>query len=551
MTRVQAEQSPLPSPPRDPGVATRKGDRAFRAALDAAMRNADRAMGFAVDDGAKPITTPQRVPPETVKGAEAPPRAKSDPRNGDLTRLLAPAQDRPVRARPPEGARIPEPQVRPQPVAGERVRSEPHQHWIKPTSEGKADDAPTVDPRRPAPTSRAPIVDPLRGKPDRHEPVRETRTPRPDIEVTAKPQLTEAPLQPPATTIAQPAATRPIPSPLERPVEEAAPRPARRPSALRPASAAPITPATMSDGPRLAAPPKTVAETIERPLPDNARAAPDPRHQPTTLRPAAPMPTETAVATNLTASDLARLVATPEPQRRDIQAPNGRDHGRDFTRRPHTTHTTLATGEDAPRVVRRETHFAPIMKPEVTAPATSTASSRETSVPDAPDRAPPSRHEPVLDQIKRAFEAIPKAPNPVDGRPSAMLQPATVQPTRTDGPVRVVEIQLQPASLGTLSVTFRLTPYGLKVTMSANMRDTAQRLQDDRAELVDLIRRAGYGKVDVSIETASAAGDPGTSGGFEGRSDARPGGRRDRHPAGAFPDPVGDVQRPGGRTLRV
>jgi flagellar hook-length control protein FliK len=80
----------------------------------------------------------------------------------------------------------------------------------------------------------------------------------------------------------------------------------------------------------------------------------------------------------------------------------------------------------------------------------------------------------------------------------------------------VVEIQLHPASLGALTVTMRLSSAGLKVNVTASVRETAQRLDTDKAELNELIRRAGYDAAEISIEAASAtdadAGGDGAAG---------------------------------------
>ena len=104
-----------------------------------------------------------------------------------------------------------------------------------------------------------------------------------------------------------------------------------------------------------------------------------------------------------------------------------------------------------------------------------------------------------------------------------------------------MELQLQPAALGTLTVTMRLSGAGIKVSVVASQRETATRLSEDRTELTQIIRRAGYDAAEITVEAAA-----GTGGGTGDQSSPQGGGSRPgereqpnpqpREPAGGVPE---------------
>jgi chemotaxis protein MotD len=82
----------------------------------------------------------------------------------------------------------------------------------------------------------------------------------------------------------------------------------------------------------------------------------------------------------------------------------------------------------------------------------------------------------------------------------------------------VLEIQLHPATLGVITITMRLSGSGLKISFAASSRDSAQILQEQRAELTELIRRAGYGSPEVTVELAASTENSGDEGSSPGHS---------------------------------
>lgn len=190
----------------------------------------------------------------------------------------------------------------------------------------------------------------------------------------------------------------------------------------------------------------------------------------------------------------------------------------------------------ATKVTRRETHFAPVMMPQRSAAITTQPSAPSAPIPsDQPSSASDPRA--ATEQLGRFLEStLPDLKN-ADGRLPQLQQSANEGMVRAlaaqrSGPVRVVELQLQPATLGTLTVTMRLSASGLKVNVSASLRETATRLSEDRAELTQLIRKAGYEASEITVEAATGAqsfagGDEAPS--REGRQEER-GERRERQP---------------------
>lgn len=184
-------------------------------------------------------------------------------------------------------------------------------------------------------------------------------------------------------------------------------------------------------------------------------------------------------------------------------------------------------------VVRRETHFAPVMAPTIAEPLPAAEQPVEPAAAPAAALDAAAAHAPVIAQVRQALEAL--------DRPSPAVRGAavTAEPT-APAPLRVIELQLQPASLGTVTVTLRLSGTGLRVSVAASVRETAQRLAEDRGELAELVRRAGYGDAEVSVDFTPSRGGDGIGDGSR-HPDSRERGRRDggefgREPAedGAF-----------------
>lgn len=175
--------------------------------------------------------------------------------------------------------------------------------------------------------------------------------------------------------------------------------------------------------------------------------------------------------------------------------------GADLSQPTLLTPSLMESAALSPTIVRRETHFAPVARLDLAA----TDEGLQLALP-GDGRTAQGPATPLLDQLRsvlRAPEAMPaNASGEASAAPRTAAAPTVAQ--LTSGPVRILELALQPASLGTLAVTLRLTPGGLKVTVSATSRETAALLDDDRHALQTLMADAGYAVDALVVETVSA-----------------------------------------------
>jgi chemotaxis protein MotD len=279
----------------------------------------------------------------------------------------------------------------------------------------------------------------------------------------------------------------------------------------------------------------------------------------------------------MTAEALASRLAPPSGQAEGRTAPSA-PHATAWQDRPGRIEAApvMAAGRTTPEVTRRETHFAPVLRQDTAPSRTPAPGMREPGAPaKQPPAAPASGADPatpprsdtqatprtdtqaIMAQIVQAIASgASQKPGPREPQPSSQThQPAPVQATQSQaGPVRMVEIQLHPASLGSLTVTMRLSPAGLKVSVTASVRETAHRLETDKAELTDLIRRAGYDAAEVSIDMASAP-DADAGRGSASQQENGPAARRD-HASRGTPRHASEEELPepapsSGRTLRL
>jgi chemotaxis protein MotD len=123
------------------------------------------------------------------------------------------------------------------------------------------------------------------------------------------------------------------------------------------------------------------------------------------------------------------------------------------------------------------------------------------------------------------------------------------------GKLKVLHIQLQPESLGTVTVRMEMKADVLELRIDAARADTAELIQRDRDVLTSLIRAAGYSADDASIRvthgdpamavaTAASAGDAQTGSSGNGSQTA---GDRSAHSQGREGgERRGEQQRPSG-----
>lgn len=112
--------------------------------------------------------------------------------------------------------------------------------------------------------------------------------------------------------------------------------------------------------------------------------------------------------------------------------------------------------------------------------------------------------------------------------PSFVSDAEPGSPLRTNGPLRIIAIQLQPLELGTVTVRMRLSDDGLDVRISASNPATARMLQQDQARLTDMLKAQGIEAATVTVTNPSdqaaawtrfEIAPKGASTGFSGQGD--------------------------------
>ncbi|MEP9375406.1 flagellar hook-length control protein FliK [Aquabacter sp. CN5-332] len=77
---------------------------------------------------------------------------------------------------------------------------------------------------------------------------------------------------------------------------------------------------------------------------------------------------------------------------------------------------------------------------------------------------------------------------------------------RAQGPVRLLDIQLNPSDLGIVTVRLRSSASGLEVKLQASNPETARLLKQDQARLAEMLRSEGVEAADVSVVDGSDGG---------------------------------------------
>lgn len=76
-------------------------------------------------------------------------------------------------------------------------------------------------------------------------------------------------------------------------------------------------------------------------------------------------------------------------------------------------------------------------------------------------------------------------------------------PRQGGGPLRLLDIQLHPADLGTVTVRMRMSDSGLEVRLSADNAETARMLRNDHVKLADMLAAEGVEEARVSVVDAA------------------------------------------------
>ncbi|KWT65860.1 hypothetical protein APY04_2707 [Hyphomicrobium sulfonivorans] len=168
-------------------------------------------------------------------------------------------------------------------------------------------------------------------------------------------------------------------------------------------------------------------------------------------------------------------------------------------------------------VMRQEAHFPPVMPqaPEGDGAVDASATGALEGVLPVVDELATAGMRPaqqVADRIGAGIEADPVFSRHMAGE----ADPATPKPV-----LKVLQIQLQPADMGTVTVRMELKNEGLMVHVEASRSDTAELIRNDQDTLSKLLRSAGYAVDATSIRVVE--GDrSGTSQQFGQQSGGQP-----------------------------
>lgn len=126
---------------------------------------------------------------------------------------------------------------------------------------------------------------------------------------------------------------------------------------------------------------------------------------------------------------------------------------------------------------------------------------------------------PQLTQLQKIVDRVatdlPAAAAPADSEANAALPNA---PRVADKPVKILTVQLDPPSLGTVTVKVRLTGDSVDVQVSAERYETTQMLRHERDALTERMHSAGY-KFEISSIDHGRVGDAAAAGQTSSRSD--------------------------------
>lgn len=198
---------------------------------------------------------------------------------------------------------------------------------------------------------------------------------------------------------------------------------------------------------------------------------------------------------------------------------------------PATTETATVASPTAQRLAGQA---LPVEAAQSTAGdvLTAEAGPRETIAPvaTAPGGTLPSAA--LGEPVRQVAEAVAAEL----ARPAAPATTAAATPG-TEGPLRLLTIQLRPMDLGTVLVRMRLRDGQLEMSLHASREETAALLRQDGALLTDLLRSSGYQPDTITIASNGAGAPSQGEGGRPGSGTPfQPGGQGGQAQGGANPD---------------
>jgi len=239
------------------------------------------------------------------------------------------------------------------------------------------------------------------------------------------------------------------------------------------------------------------AAAMQPPAASDEAVAPDvPANPRTHASPA----TESRAASELASA--AKEQVSPKEEKRAAQAAqaefdDGSGEASDLPQPAKSASAASAT------VVKQETHFEPVREAANAARDAGAAASRaakDAGMP-TPDASSPAPSVETAGGNPQQATAVPPRPAQqiadriaseasfLDSASQVAFEPAQ---SGSSSPVKVLQIQLQPADLGTVTVRLELKQSELEVHVEASRAETADMLRSDKDALSNLLRSAGY-----------------------------------------------------------
>ena len=118
----------------------------------------------------------------------------------------------------------------------------------------------------------------------------------------------------------------------------------------------------------------------------------------------------------------------------------------------------------------------------------------------------PCRRRPILVVPARSADLHGPAPSAGSASAAGSLSANLDTSAQAAGPVKVLNLQLEPPSLGSVTISLNLSSGGLSVQMAASQASTVSLIERDKNSLSDQLRDLGYSIAGVAVTLGAHQG---------------------------------------------
>jgi len=115
-------------------------------------------------------------------------------------------------------------------------------------------------------------------------------------------------------------------------------------------------------------------------------------------------------------------------------------------------------------------------------------------------------------QIDQLGDVIAAAAGDLNPQAGASASAATTTSASSTGPVKELEVQLNPASLGALSIEMRLSDGNLNITIKAAKSDTLKLIENERGSISDKLKSLNFSVETLTVKASDTVASNGVSG---------------------------------------